>query len=137
MSLLKKLQIGDNNSGRYTKEYLLTDYKCHTYRKHNEYRPDTDKYCDCIELTVIAPGREDVLMYDWFITQSLQNGRILIQLPPQMNQSEPESHEVLFEDACCFSLEEDYHLNKNQRRVLKLKLVAEEIVINDVTFYRR
>ena len=46
MSLLKKLQIGDNVSGRYTQEYLLTDYSCHTLRQFDEFRPKSEKYCD-------------------------------------------------------------------------------------------
>ena len=60
MSLIKKLQIGDNRLHRYTKEYLLTDFKCRTHRLHDEYRPGADKYCDYVEVTVIAPGREDM-----------------------------------------------------------------------------
>ena len=46
MSLTKKMQIGDNHAGRYTKEYLLTDFKCRTHRLHDEYRPRADKYCE-------------------------------------------------------------------------------------------
>lgn len=93
MSLLKKLQIGDNHAGRYTKEYLLSDFKCHTHRLHNEYRPDSDKYCDSIDVTIIAPGRDDMQLYDWFIHQSTLSGRLLIQLPPKLNQSEPDIQE--------------------------------------------
>ena len=86
MSLIKKMQIGDNRAGRYTKEYLLTDFKCRTHRLHDEYRPHADKYCDYIEATVIAPGREDMLMYEWFINRLTLSGRLLIQLPPKPNQ---------------------------------------------------
>ena len=77
------MQIGDNRAGRYAKEYLLTDFKCRTHRLHDEYRPRADKYCDYIEATVIAPGREDMLMYEWFINRSTLSGRLLIQLPPK------------------------------------------------------
>ena len=136
MSLLKKLQIGDNHAGRYPKEYLLSDYKCHTHRLHNEYRPDSDKYCDSIDLTVIAPGREDMLLYEWFIRQSRLSGRLLIQLPPKPNQWETDYREILFEEARCFSFEEEYHINRNQRRMLRLRFVAENVNINDVIFKR-
>ena len=136
MSLLKKLQIGDNNACRYTKEYLLTDYQCHTFRRHNEYRPDSTKYCDMIELTVIAPGKQDMELYEWFIKQSSLSGRILIQLPPQPMQNDAETKEILFDEATCFSFEEEYHIGENQRRILKLSLVADVVNINGVMFNR-
>lgn len=136
MSLLKKLQIGDNHIGRYTKEYLLNDYKCHTFRKHNEYRPTSDRMCDGIELTVIAPGKNDMQLYQSFIEQSTFSGRILIELPPKHSQNGNDMKEIQFEEALCYSLEEDYHIGDNQRRVLKLLLVAESIVIDGVKFNR-
>ena len=137
MSLIKKLQIGDNRAGRYTKEYLLTDFKTCTHRLHDKYRPGADKYCDYVEATVIAPGREDMLMYDWFINRSTLTGRLLIQLPPKANQSEPDYQEIFFEEAQWFSFEEEYHINRNQRRMLRLQFVAEEVTINGITFKRQ
>jgi hypothetical protein len=89
-----------------------------------------------IELTVIAPGKQDMELYEWFIKQSTLSGRILIQLPPQPMQNDAETKEILFEEATCFSLEEGYHIGENQRRVLRLSLVADEININGVMFYR-
>ena len=136
MSLLKKFQIGDPNSGRYAKEYLLTDFKCNTHRLHNQYRPDADKYCDSIDITVIAPGRDDMMLYEWFIRQSTISGRLLIQLPPKHNQSEPDYQEIFIEEAKCFSFEEEYHINRNQRRLLHLRFVAEQVNINGVIFKR-
>jgi hypothetical protein len=137
MSLIKKLLIGDNHAGRYTKEYLLTDFKTHTLRMHDEYRPGADKYCDYVEATVIAPGREDMLMYEWFISRSTLSGKVLIQLPPKANQSEPDYQEIFFEEATCFSFEEEYHITRNQRRMLRLQFVAEEVIINGITFKRQ
>ena len=131
------MQIGDNHAGRYTKAYLLTDFKCRTHRLHNEYRPHADKYCDYIEATVIAPGRDDMQMYEWFINRSTLSGRLLIQLPPKSNQSVSDEQEILFEEAQCFSFEEEYHANRNQRRMLRLQFVAEKVIINDITFKRQ
>ncbi len=136
MAQIIKLQVGDNQMGRYTKEYLLTDYKCFTHRHHNEYRPEADKYCDKIELSVIAQGREDMRLYDWFISQSTINGRLLITLPPQSNQLAEETRIVEFEDAICFSLEEDFHIGQDQRRQLKLSMIADRVVIDGVVFNR-
>jgi hypothetical protein len=131
------LQIGDNSMGKYTKEYMLTDYKCHTLRRVDEYRPNTEMYCDYIEMTVVAPGKEDMSLYEWFVKQTTFSGRILVQLPPKPFTMDTNNHEILFEKAQCFSFEEDYHINKDQRRTLKVRFVAKEVVINDTTFYRK
>lgn len=136
MSLTKQLQIGDNDLGKYWKVYLLADYKFHTFRRHNEFRPEAETYLDCIELTVYAPGREDVTLYEWFISQSPMNGRILITLPPQENQSLGETKELQFNNATCFSLEENYQIGINQLRTLKLCLVAEQVKLEGTIFNR-
>lgn len=135
MSLLKKLQIGNNEIGKYTREYLLLDYKCHACRHYNEIRPDTDKFCERIDLTIVAPGREDASLYQWFISQSPESGRILIELPPNAKR-EGEKKEVLFEDAVIYSLEEEFHFNTDRVRKLKLSIVAGKVTIDGVTFNR-
>jgi hypothetical protein len=135
MSLLKKLQIGNNEIGKYTKEYLLMDYKCHTCRHCNELRPHADKFCERIDMTIVAPGREDVRLYQWFISQASESGRILIELPPNAQQ-EAEKKEILFENAIIYSLEEEFHFNKDRVRKLKISIVAEQETIDGVTFNR-
>lgn len=135
MSLLKTLQLGDNAVGRYTKEYLLTDYYCHTKRDADEYRPKTEKLCDYIEMSVVAPGKDDMQLYDWFIKQTTISGRILVQLPPRPFTSETDVNEVQFDEAKCFSFEEEYHINSSQRRTLRMRFIAKEVKINGVSFY--
>ena len=135
MSLLKKLQIGNNEIGKYTKEYLLMEYKCHTCRSCNELRPDGGKYCERIEMTVVAPGREDVYLYQWFISQASESGRIVIELPPSASQNE-ERKDILFVNAMIYSLEEEFHFNKDKTRKLKISIVAEQQTIDGVTFNR-
>ncbi len=137
MSLLKKLQIGDNAAGRYTKEYLLVDYKCHTCRSHNAFRPNADMSCESIELTIIAPGVDDMSIYDWFINQTSVDGRIQVELPDILYQGNTEYKEILFEDASCFSLEEHYEIDKNQRRVLHLGMIAGQVTIDGVVYNRK
>ncbi len=134
MPLLRKLQIGNNDLGKYSKEYLLSDYKLHTFRKTDNLRPETQKYCERIELTVIAPGREDVTLYEWFIEQSTLNGRILIVLPPQGEHDKEETKEILFDNASCFALEEDYHIGVSQRRTIKLSLVADIVEVEGIIY---
>ncbi len=135
MSLLKKLQIGNNEIGKYTQEYLLLDYQCHTCRQHNDFRPEAAKFCERIDMTVVAPGRENVHIYQWFISQTSESGRILIELPPNANK-DGEKKDVRFENAIIYSLEEEFHFNKDRVRKLKLSIVAEQVIIDGVTFNR-
>lgn len=135
MSLLKKLQIGNNEIGKYTQDYLLMDYQCHTCRQHNDLRPEADKFCERIDMTVVAPGRENVQLYQWFISQETESGRILIELPPNA-KNDDEKKEVFFENAVIYSLEEEFHFNTDRVRKLKLSIVAEQVTIDGVTFNR-
>lgn len=136
MSLLKKLQIGDNALGRYSKEYLLVDYKCHTFRSHNEFRPSSTMSCERIDLTIIAPGVDDMSIYDWFINQTTIDGRLLIELPAMLHQGSTEYKEIQLEEASCFSMEEHYEIGKNQRRVLKLGIIAGTVTIDGIKYER-
>ncbi len=136
MSLLKKLQIGNNALGLYNKEYLLADYKCHTSCRHNEYRPDASMSCERIELTIVAPGMEDMSIYDWFINHSSVNGRILIELPNTLHKDRVEFKTIEFEGASCFSLDEHYEIKKNQRRVLLIGMIADKVIIDGVVYER-
>ena len=132
MSLLKKLQIGNNEIGKYTNDYLLMDYKCHTCRHCNELRPDADKFCERIDMTIVAPGREDISLYQWFISQDAESGRIHIELPPSASQK-GETKDILFENAMNYSIEEEFHFNTDKVRKLRLSIVAEQETIDGVT----
>ena len=132
MSLIAKLQFGDNGFHRYAKEYLVTEYESHVARRHNEARPDSSPKCDYLELTVVAPGREDLNLYEWYVDHSPMNGRILIELStPSQNQAS-EWKEVLFENGICFSLGEEYHIDTLSRRSLHLKVAVEQLTVNRI-----
>lgn len=136
MSLIKKLQLGNNEIGRYTTEYLLKDYQCHTCRHYTDYRPSADKFCERIDMTVIAPGREDVSLYNWFINKGAESGRILIELPPNSSQKPQEKKEVLFENAVVYLLEENFNFETDRVRQLKISIVAEQVTVDGVRFNR-
>jgi hypothetical protein len=134
MALTARLQIGDNNARRYTRDYLVIDLKCHIMRRHNEVRPDSDARCERIELTVIAPGRDDLSLYEWYVTGSSYNGRVLVDLSGSGINGHDEQKEIRFEDAVCFAIAEDYSNKGERRRELRLSFVAEQVIIDDHTF---
>lgn len=134
MPLSASLQFGNNATGRYTREYLVVKCRCRFSRHHNAYHPDTDALCDSVELTVVAPGKEDLNLYEWYIDQTALSGRILFDLSSQSTDGSISGRELHFEDAQCFSLSEDYHIDNTSRRLLKLEFMADRIVINKVLF---
>lgn len=135
MSLTAKLQFGDNIARLYSKEYLLSDFKCHIVRRHNEVRPDDNATCDCMELVVIAPGREDLNLYEWYVSRSSQSGRILVELSSaDQKNSDSAWKEIIFENAVCFGMAEEYDIDKNRRRSLRLSLAVDEITVDTVSF---
>lgn len=134
MALLAKLQFGDNAFRRYSHEYLVTDFKCHVTRRHNQARPDGNPKCDWLELTVVAPGRDDLILFEWFVDQSSISGRILIELSTSAQSQSPQWKEVLFENGVCYSFSEEYHIDQNRRRSLRLMIAVEEITVDAVRF---
>ena len=134
MSLTAILQFGDNQSRRYSREYLVTDFKCHVSRHHNESRPDGNPSCDGIELTVVVPGKEDLNLQEWYVDRSVISGRILVELPAAGQNQPSETKEVLFENAVCYALAEEYDINENRRRSLHLSLAVESLTADTIAF---
>ena len=132
MALMARLQFGDNMVGLYSKEYLVMDCHLHFSRHHDHFRPDTDARCETVELVVVAPGREDLNLYEWYIQNSTMSGRIVLDL--QSLNGDSVEKVILFEDAYCYAIEEEYHIDAQKRRSLRLSLVAEKLMINDTTF---
>ena len=132
MALMARLQFGDNTEGKYSVEYLVMDCHIHCSRHHDHFRPDTDARCEKVELVVVAPGREDLNLYEWYIQNSTMSGRIVFDL--QSLTADAVEKVILFEEAYCYAIEEEYHIDAQKRRSLRLLLVAEKLMINDTTF---
>ena len=132
MALTARLQFGDNTARRYSREYLVTEFKCHVVRSHNLARPDGNPKCDCLEMTLIAPGREDLNLIEWYVDRSTLSGRILIELSTPANNQEVEYKEILFEDGVCFALGEQYQIDQKRRRILRLSVAVRELTVDTI-----
>ena len=75
MALIAALEFGDNNIGRYSKSYLVSDCRFVFDRPYNSYRPEGMARCERLELEVIAPGKNDLNLFDWYDKQGVQSGR--------------------------------------------------------------
>ena len=134
MALTATLQFGDNSVGRYYKEYLVTDFKCHVCRTHNQWRPDGNPKCDRLELSVVAPGKEDLNLFEWYADRSYMSGRIIIELSATAQSQSAELKEVLFENGVCYSLAEEYRIGNAHLRTLRLSIAAESLTVDSIHF---
>ena len=136
MALSAVLEFGDNNIKRYSKHYLLSDCRFLFARPYNGFTPESVTRCERIEVTVIAPGKDDHNLVEWFSCQSVQRGRIVISLTNESNNSESDAQILYFEDAKCFCLSETYDISTSRRRLMKLAISAETFEMDGLTFNR-
>ena len=135
MALIAALEFGDNNIRRYTKQYLLADCRFVFDRPYNAFSPERPARCERLEVVVIAPGKRDLGLFQWFSNQESLDGRIVISL----GGSKPgvdDTQVIFFENAKCFALSEMYDISSSRRRLLKLLIGSEKIEIDGVTFNR-
>ena len=133
MALTAVLEFGDNNIRRYSKQFMVADCRFVFDRSYNDFCPEGDTRCDRMELFVVAPGKEDLTLFEWFADQSVLDGRITISLGAT-NDNSLDSQEIVFEEAVCFALSEMYDIDSSMRRLLKLSILASKICIDDVCF---
>lgn len=87
-----------------------------------------------MEITVVAPHKNDLSMFEWFLQNSTHSGRIVISLTGDSTDSESKAQEIYFEDAKCASLSEKYQVDNLRNRQLKVSIVSEKIEMGSVTF---
>ena len=106
MALIAVLEFGDNNIKRYSKQYLVSDCRLLFARPFNGFTPESVTRCERVEVTVVAPGKDDHSLLEWFSAQTVQNGRIVISLANETNDKDSDTQVLYFEEAKCFSLSE-------------------------------
>lgn len=137
MALTAVLEFDDNNIKRYSKQYMVSDCRFVFDRPYNEFRPEGAARCERLEVFVIAPGKSDLSLFEWFYSQGVQNGRIVISLAVEKKFDENDTQVIYFEDAKCFSLSEIYDIDSSRRRLLKLAIGADKMTIDDTSFICR
>ncbi|MCQ2343903.1 MAG: hypothetical protein MJ002_03140 [Paludibacteraceae bacterium] len=133
---ISKIQFGNNELKQYSLEYNIIECKCSFNRTFDCCLPHADVKCEQIEVSVVAPGMNDLNLVEWFINNSEQSGRILLELADNIDNSEDFAHEILFEDAYCASLCENYDIETKSRRIMTLVIVPLNVTVFDVNFPR-
>ena len=137
MALDAKLQFGDNSKKSYTPAdtYPIIDFRLHFSRHHDLSYPDENSRCKCMEITMYAPDKSDLSLYDWYIRGIALTGRIEFQIPSTANDSNDSTTGYLyFTSAYCYSISQYYNQDTTSKSLLKLMLVAESIKIEDIDF---
>ena len=134
MSLFAKLYLGDNASANYTKEYKVVQCEVKVSRHHNSYTPDGNPRCDQLILSVIAPNKDDLMLFEWYIDQSTLSGKVVIDLANQSSKYDITTRTLKFEDAKCYSIAETYNISHTNRHMLKLGIMAKKLEIDEIEF---
>ena len=134
MALTATLEFGDNNIGRYPKRYLVSDYHLVFDRSFNTFAPEATARCERLEVVVVAPGRNDLSLFEWFSTQGAQDGRIVIGNDSDSGKTDDDTQIIHFEDGRCFALSESYDIDNQRRRLLKLAIIAEQLDIDGINY---
>ena len=85
-------------------------------------------------MAITISGKNDLNLFEWYDSQGVQSGRIVISLAAEAKLDESDAQVIYFEDAKCFSLSEKYDINSSRRRNLTLAIEAESITVDDVMF---
>lgn len=136
MALSAKLYFGNNQIGAYSQQYDVVECNYHFNRQYNYYHPSSDAQCDNIKLTLVAPSMADMNIYEWYISQSILSGKISFDLITDLGTEQIQRKDIEFEDAACYSIEEQYHIDAIQQRLLTIEITARQVTINKMTFDR-
>ena len=134
MALSGILQLGDNHAGAYSKSYKVVTCRVLVGRGYNQFRPDQDAMGKALDVTFIAPTKEDLNLYEWYISGASQSGRLVIDLSNISLDNTTAQKIIEFEDATCYSLEETYDISAPVRRLFTFGIMAERLTINEQTF---
>lgn len=134
MSLFANLYLGDNASGTYTNAYQVIQCQVKVSRHHNSYTPDSNPRCDQLILSVIAPNKDDLMLFEWYIDQTSLSGKVVIDLANQSAKYDITERTFKFEDAKCFSMDETYDISDTNRHQLKLGIMVKKLEIDETEF---
>ncbi|MCF0218975.1 MAG: hypothetical protein HUK14_04260 [Muribaculaceae bacterium] len=127
---MAKLQFGDNHHAMYSTEYNVVDWKGHFKTHHNNIMPDGSTYCESFELVLVAPTKDDpnFSIYDWYINLNAVSGRLLFDYSCSVKDNR-ENRIIAFENAHCYAMSEEYSIEDKARRLLRLKIIPEQITV--------
>ena len=130
MALDTYFQFGEE--GKYPTDdkskHRIRGMRCHVMRPHGKYHPDGPARCERLEITIVAPGLQDLQFMDWYVNRTSKSGHVVINMPTEALDGSTQM-EIVFKNAVCFRLEEEFDLPTTGVRLLTLSFEAEEMKI--------
>jgi len=135
MNLETHLQFGDNKEELYGKDYLVVEFHSHFSRGYNSTRPETRPDCTSLEITLVAPDKNDLELQEWYFGKTLKSGRVLFEVMDLDVQGDCSSFRSLFfYDAQCFSIGEKYDIDGECLRLIRLAIHCRRCEMAGVPF---
>lgn len=130
MALIGRLRFGDNGSGMYYKDYLVTSLNLKFERGNSIL--GQDRVCKCENVTVVtmSPDASDMTLYDWFIDETMLSGCIEMEEDPLPGDTC--RRVVKFENARCHKINEKYDISLNERRSIAIEFVPAQVEVEGV-----
>ena len=133
MNIIAHLQFGDNASRLYSNEYLVVGCRTLVRRTHNSFHPDSKPECETIEVTLVAPGKNDLYLYEWYLSNAPCSGCLLFDIDDiRAGGGEIKKRCLMFEGGQCYSSHEEYDIHSSSRRLLTLKITADSFIADDI-----
>lgn len=130
-----------NEESGIASEYQVKKLHCRYERTSNAIVPTSTPRCMGIELTVDSPRKDDLLLTDWYISNRMLSGKVVVCdvgiytdsfSGAQRVKSDEMRSIVEFENATCYYFSETYSLDQN--RQITLHFDAENVITNEIEF---
>jgi len=135
MNIITHIQFGNDFMGHYSHETLVTELHTRFGRQFNAFHPSSQPDCLSLDVSLVAPGKDNLFFYEWYINNRVVSGRIKYQLMDLTSKGENISERyIYFNDAQCYYIGERYDINDKSLRILDLKLRTTRCTIDDVEY---
>lgn len=130
MSLTAEIYFGNLETENFPQKYSLKDLTCQLKRENNSQKPTTDVVCESIFFSILVPANKDRFFHEWFINGETHSGKISVRYSAT---DLIETKSIVFEDATCFALKEEYEIDIT-RRMLTLGISGGKFKLLNISF---
>lgn len=135
MNIITHIEFGNNQVGIYNHDTLVTEVHTHFSRQFNAFHPSSIANCTSLDISIIAPLKDDLFFQEWYVNNGVHSGRLKFELMNLDSRGESASERYLwFFDAQCYYLGERYDINDKSLRIMDLKLKPVRCMIDKVDF---
>lgn len=132
MALSAKLFLGKCDP--FEHQFDVVDLSFHFSRQRNAMRPDSKARCESISFQLVSPRKDNLVLYDWYVSNILWSGLLSIELPPDHISEAGFIRNLSFSDARCFKLTENYDVMRLEQTMLTLHIFPASVIVDGEEF---